>query len=166
MSNRNAYGTHFNEFLIFIIIFVNIQKKKMLLGTILSSPPVIQTFSASQPLGSSSTQYSNGTTLTISFDQNTDMGLYPSTLLKSDIDGLFTFNPSIGSAYNGSWTDAKTVMITVADIGSATPAVGVAQVTPNALIRGIPFSAPSTATATLSGSFIGIILHVVYLLIN
>ena len=65
--------------------------------------------------------YSNGDTLTFTFDVNTNQA--PETTLdKAGMDNLFDFGSvSLGADYSGEWTDRKTLIITVIDAVGATP---------------------------------------------
>ena len=61
--------------------------------------------------------YSNGDTITVTFSEATNR---PKVDAKVDLDKLFTFSPSIGDKYVGSWLSPSVLVITVLDIDEVT----------------------------------------------
>lgn len=82
--------------------------------------PDIQTFVASDSV------YSDGDTLTITFDIATNQ---TGAASQANINGNFTFSQGLGTTYTGIWTDPSTLVITVTDTtGEGGVAVGVTSV--------------------------------------
>ena len=61
--------------------------------------------------------YSSNDTLTLVFDGPTNLGGYAlgERLSKPEVDGLFTFSPSLGADYTAVWTDAASLTILIMD---------------------------------------------------
>ncbi|XP_078656153.1 uncharacterized protein LOC144902533 isoform X2 [Branchiostoma floridae x Branchiostoma belcheri] len=57
-------------------------------------------------------QWSNGDTLTITFDVDTDT---PPVATETEISRIMTFNPPLGTSYTGQWETSSVLVITVHD---------------------------------------------------
>lgn len=69
-------------------------------------------------------------TLTIAFSKNTNQ---VTATTKTNIDSLFTFSEALGDDYTGAWSDAATLVITVADPrNNGNPQTGSFQITAKA----------------------------------
>ena len=85
------------------------------------APPAIMSVTANDP-DDGDAVYGNGDTVTFVFSENTNQ---PSAAIKSDLDTLYNFSPSLGTDYTGSWTDAKTLVLTLGDTsGGTAPTIG------------------------------------------
>ena len=60
------------------------------------------------------TGFSDGDTITITFSENTNR---PAVATRADIDRLFTFLPSIGDIYVGTWASPSVLVITILETG-------------------------------------------------
>ena len=91
-------------------------------------PPAIASFVADDP-DDVDAVYGAGDTLTVTFDQTTDLaGLGTSVLTKIQVDTLLTASTPLGLDYTGQWTDASTFVITVVTPAALPPTIGVAAV--------------------------------------
>ena len=117
----------------------------------LGMAPRIISYTASGPDSDPNT-YSANVVLTIGFNTATNT---PDVSSTAAINALFTFQPSIGAAYTGTWTDAQTLTIHITDAGSAAPTIGLATVHVIGGITGASGNTPaSTSTSpALTGSF-------------
>lgn len=89
--------------------------------------PSIIGFFSSDPTSDGDTQFSVGDLLTLAFDGDTNM---PGPLESAeDINKIFAFSQPIGAAYTGKWTDARTLVITILDVGESDPMLGYLTVT-------------------------------------
>ena len=71
--------------------------------------------------------FSDGDTLSLTFDEPTDLGGFAvgAALSKADIDALFNFAPNIGTDYTGTWATSLGLTITIVDsAGHGLPAIG------------------------------------------
>jgi len=103
---------------------------------------------------------SDGDTLTIVFDIDTNRPSWPN-LTKAEVDGLISFENTLGANYTGQWTAPDTLVITVVDASGGTLAIGntitvVADGTDD-LTNAAGTNLPSTAAAPVSGYW-GVIL--------
>ena len=69
-------------------------------------------------------ELSNGDTLTITFDKETNQPGSPRILLKRIVDNLFDFENSLGANYTGKWIEPITFRITIDKNEDATHCVG------------------------------------------
>jgi len=67
---------------------------------------------------------SNGDTLTITFDQNTDRPGGTGVQNKARVDSMFDFEGSLGANYTGQWTGLDEFTITIVDATGGTTIVG------------------------------------------
>jgi len=118
-------------------------------------PPAISAFVADDP-DNADVIYSNGDTITITFDMNTNQ---PAVATMANLDTCFTFSQVLGTnagAYTGVWTTAAILTITINDItGSTPPAIGVltATVKVGCNLQNAP--ATSGASTAASGGITG-----------
>ena len=99
-------------------------------GTTNISPPAIPSLTGYSSVGNSNGTPDAGETFEITFSQATNEPFDDTVVLETtDIDSLFIFNGSLGSAYTGVWTSPNTFQITVVDATGATAAPGSATVT-------------------------------------
>eukprot|EP01006_Ploeotia_vitrea_P042220 TRINITY_DN66613_c8_g2_i2.p1 TRINITY_DN66613_c8_g2~~TRINITY_DN66613_c8_g2_i2.p1 ORF type:complete len:2223 (-),score=1257.35 TRINITY_DN66613_c8_g2_i2:319-6339(-) len=95
-------------------------------ATTTAPAPKVVSMVASDPDNGDST-WGAGDIVTITFDVDTNK---PAANNKTAIDAFITFDPPIGSNYQGEWTDAKTLVITIlaGDFGNflVTPYIGLA----------------------------------------
>ena len=79
--------------------------------------PVIVSATASDP-DNGDAVFSNGDTLTLVFDQNTNQ---PAVTNQSQINSLFSFNQNMGLYYWGNWLSPSTLVFTFSDVTGAGP---------------------------------------------
>lgn len=99
------------------------------------------------------TVFGNGDHITLTFDMDTNG---PSVKSKLDIDTLLLFSSSIGSNYNGSWLDSRTIQILITDASGGSPIIGstTCSVKSSGQLKNAgETSDNSTSTAVLSGNW-------------
>eukprot|EP00163_Fabomonas_tropica_P001252 TRINITY_DN10953_c0_g1_i1.p1 TRINITY_DN10953_c0_g1~~TRINITY_DN10953_c0_g1_i1.p1 ORF type:complete len:1695 (-),score=317.99 TRINITY_DN10953_c0_g1_i1:96-5180(-) len=101
--------------------------------------------------------YSNGDWILLGFDNSTNT---PDLSTKARIDNMLFFSQDIGDDYTGAWLNATLLRITILDVGTADPQIGVMTVTvlnqiPPILTdnSGCGFPTTSTAGTVLTGSW-------------
>lgn len=127
-----------------------------ILNDLITDPPQIISLVADDP-DDLDDIYSQGDTITITFDYNTNMPGGAGYQTKSDVNNLFTFTESIGSTYRGQWITADTFVITINSVTNAAVEIGTTTVTPDGttpILSADGISDMSFATSPiLSGDF-------------
>jgi len=106
-------------------------------NNVYATEPVVTSFTLKN-IDNSNPVFSNGDTLTIEFDIDTDQGGFPPNIPIGmvNVDTLFDFSDDPGIAYDGEWESANTFVITVIDSTGADFLAGVTFVEPSGtLIR-------------------------------
>ncbi len=108
--------------------------------------------------------FSNGDTITITFDSNTNTPGGTGMQAKTAVNQLFTFTESISRAYNGQWTAPDTFTITIRNaINAGPPIIGTTTVTPAGITPTLSADETSsssfTTSPTLTGDFgVGLVI--------
>ena len=116
----NSFHGNLDDIRIYNTVLNSEQAEELYLTSGFSSPPVISAAVAKDVNNSEGVGV--GDTLTLTFSEGTNE---PNVGSKSDLDVLFDWNTkSLGSDYNGVWSDNTTLVITVVDSTGADIEVG------------------------------------------
>lgn len=74
--------------------------------------------------------FSDGDTITILFDSETNVPLGDGTLTKQEVDDLFTFSEKIAQAYSGTWTNSSAFVISINSMANSALIINGTIVTP------------------------------------
>ena len=102
--------------------------------------------------------FSDGDTITILFDSETNVPLGDGTLTKQEVNNLFTFSEKISQAYSGTWTNSSAFTITVNSMANSdliinSTTVTPAQITPILPADNNPAKYSHQTSPPLSGDF-------------